>query len=91
MDSSKPNTTIKLVFKETWSEEDQITFLNIFLEKEEGGREVNVELISGNEATIAETWGHEMLGFVEDFLRRQLNGGEMQGFMLSMPKKKDMN
>lgn len=89
MDNKQPNTTVKLVFQETLNEEEGLTFLNIYLEKD--GREINQELIIKGEPTIAEQWGHEMLGFVEDYLRRQLTNNELKGYLLTMPKKKDMN
>jgi hypothetical protein len=85
----KPNHTVKLVFKETEDKKEGITFVNIFLEVE--GREIDPELISGQGATLAETWGYEILGFIESYMREQLAQNQMSGYVLAAPKKKDMN
>jgi hypothetical protein len=92
MDSNQqPNTTVKIVFKETWNEEEGVTFLNIYVEKPEGGREIDAELVAKGQPTLAEQWGYEMLGFVEDLLRMKLQNGGLQGHLLTLPNKKDMN
>ena len=90
MDSNQqPNNRVAIVFEETLNEEEGYTFLNIYLEKE--GRDIDPDLIAKGEPTHAEMWGHEMLGFIEDYLKIQLKSGEMKGYLLAMPKKKDMN
>lgn len=86
--SQQPNTEVKLVFREQ-DGEGGITFLNIFIEKD--GREITPDLMVNGDPTVAEQWGHEMLGFVEDFLRMQLGEKKLNGNLLVMPKKKDMN
>lgn len=89
MDNQQPNTRVSLVFEETLNEEEGLTFLNVFVEG--NGRPIDVNLITKGEPTLSEQWGYEMLGFVEDYLRMKINGGDMKGHLLVMPKKKDMN
>ncbi len=91
----EPNKEVKLVFKEEWNEEEGIMFMNIFLEAP--GREITPLLISqrGDELpdgpTVAELWGFEMLEFIQAYIREQLQQGQMGGYLLKVPKKKDMN
>lgn len=83
--TARPNHKVKLVFEQ--KEDEDVTYINIFIEAD--GREITPDLIVHGNPTLAETWGHDMLGFIEDLLRRMLNGNK--GYVLAMPKKKDMN
>jgi hypothetical protein len=91
MDNKPANNLVKVVVEETNENEEGVTFLNIYLEKEEVGREITADLIAKGEPTLAEQWGHELMGFIEDFLRRQIDTNEINGHVLTVPVKKDMN
>lgn len=91
---NRPNSTVHLTFKEEVDEASGILFMNIYLEAE--GRPITPMLVSSRAElpegpTLAEVWGFEMLQFVESYLREMLHQGQMNGYVVQMPKKKDMN
>lgn len=96
MDNLRPNNTVRLVFKESTNDKEGVTFLQMFLEGEEGGRDITNSLLARREEppegpTLAECWGVETLQFIEAYMREQVAQNQLNGFVLQTPKKRDMN
>lgn len=82
----QPNNTVKIVFKEVESKEQELTFLNIYLEAD--GREITSKV---EEPTLSEVWATETLAFLESYLRESISQNGINAAVMTAPKKKDMN
>lgn len=80
------NHTVKLVFREVESKDEELTFLNIFVECD--GREITSKL---DDPTLSEVWATETLAFLESYLRETIAQGQINAAVMTAPKKKDMN
>ena len=82
----QPNRTVKIVFKEVESKEQDLTFLNIYVEAE--GREITSKV---ENPTLAEIWASETLAFLESYLRESIEQNQINAAVMAAPKKRDMN
>ncbi len=82
----QPNHIVKIVFKEVESKDQELTFLNIYLEAD--GREITSKI---DEPTLAEVWATETLAFLESYLRESISQNQINAAVMTAPKKKDMN
>lgn len=88
-DKTSPNKTVKLVFEECAMEQPDMVALKVYIETP--GRELNEEWSVCDDPTLAEIWATEVMGFVESYMHRQMMETDVNGYVMTVPKKKEMN
>lgn len=86
---SKPNRVVRMVFEECDTDQDDIKALKVFLDTPE--RPLDEAWADGDDQTLAEVWATDVMSFVESYMHRQMMENDVNGFVMTTPKKGDMN
>lgn len=87
----KANKIVKMVFEECTTDQPDIVALKVFIQTEDGGRELNEEWAQCENPTLSEIWATETMAFIESYMHRQMMEQDVNGYVMATPKKGDMN
>lgn len=85
----QPNKKVTMVFEEIPTDEADILALKVFLDTP--NRPLDEAWCVCDNPSLAEVWAVEVMSFVEDYMKRQMMNQDVNGFVMTVPKKGDMN
>lgn len=86
---TSPNKRVTMVFEECSMEQPDMVALKVFIETP--GRDLDEEWAQCEDPTLAEIWATEVMSFVESYMHRQMMETDVNGYVMTTPKKKEMN
>jgi hypothetical protein len=85
----KPNKIVKMVFEECETDDKDVVALKVYIEAPD--RDLDEEWSQCEDPSLSEIWATESMSFIEQYMHRQMMEQDVNGFVMTTPKKGDMN
>ena len=86
---NKPNKIVKVVFEEVATQDKDVVALKVFIEAPD--RDLDDKWAQCEDPTLAEIYATETMAFMESYMHRQMMEQDVNGYVMTTPKKEGMN
>ncbi len=87
--TSKPNKIVKIVFEEVPTDDKEVVALKVFIEAPD--RPLDEQWAQCDDPSLSEIYGTETMAFLESYMHRQMMEQDVNGYVMTTPKKGEMN